>query len=373
MSALSGLRVLDLSLLAPGPYCTMLLADLGADVLCIERPASHPRVDGALAAGASLSRNKRSLCLDLKHDEGRAIFQRLAADADVVVEGFRPGVAERLGIGYDALAQKNPRLVYCSITGYGQDGPYAFHAGHDIDYVAVGGALSMLSGVPMNFIADYAAGSLVAAFGILAALYERERSGRGQHVDTAMSDGVVSLLTRLFGQYAHTGVPPRPRMHMLNGGLPYYDVYRSRDGRCLAVGALEPKFYQNLCRALELDDYLGAQFDELRHPALREAMTERFASRSRDEWMAVLREADCCVAPVLDLAEVTSDEHHRARGAVAELGGAPTSGVVPRLGRTPGSLQHPPPKLGQHTDEVLRALGYEDELIASLRTSGVVA
>jgi crotonobetainyl-CoA:carnitine CoA-transferase CaiB-like acyl-CoA transferase len=358
-------RVIDLSLLAPGPYCTMLLADLGADVLCVERPPDGPRVDGELAAGAALSRNKRSMCLDLKKREARDVLIALVKRADVFVEGFRPGVTKRLGIDYATLSRDNDRLVYCSITGYGQDGPYAAQSGHDIDYIAVGGALGMIGcgdelAVPMNFIADYAGGSLMAALGILAALIERTRSGRGQYIDVGMSDGVVSLLTRLLGQ-GRTQLPPGA--HMLNGALPHYGVYTCADGRALAVGALEHKFFDRLLAALALDEFADAYVDATRHPALRAALTARFLSRPRDAWLAELALADCCVAPVLDLDEVARDPHHRERAVVTELGGATTSGVVPKLSRTPGALRSPPPRLGQHTDELLRELGF-DALIA---------
>ncbi len=383
--AFSGIRVLDLSALAPGPYATMLLGDFGADVLVIEAvPKSETTPERArTAAHFALGRNKRSLRLNLKAPEGLEVFRQLAKRADVVLEGFRPGVVRRLGIDYETLRVDNPRLVYCSLSGYGQDGPYSQMAGHDINYAAIGGVLGMTGSagaspsVPMNFLADYAGGGLMAAFSIAAALFARENTGKGQYVDIAMSDGAMSLMSKLVGLYEETGVVPKPGRHRLNGLMPYYDTYECRDGGYLAVGPLEDRFYRNLCRALGLDELADHQHDESRREEIREAFRRRFGEKTRDEWFAELGDADACVTPVLSLEEAMSDEHNVHRGMVAEvehpeLGRLREVGVAPKLSETPGTVRSAPYAPGQHTDEVLQELGYSAERIASLRESRVV-
>jgi crotonobetainyl-CoA:carnitine CoA-transferase CaiB-like acyl-CoA transferase len=403
MYALEGIRVLDLSRAVPGPYCTMLLGDMGADVLMIEearppsgrratragqRPVEPPSLEDVVreAAQNPLRRNKRSLCLDLKHEEGRAIFYELAAHADVIIEGFRPGVARRLRVDYETVQTLNEAVVYCSLTGYGQTGPYSQLAGHDIDYVAMAGVLGAIGrpgskpAIPLNLVGDMAGGGLMAAFAIALALFHRERTGRGQYIDHAMTDGALSMMARVAGQFLASGAAPVPGEERLTGALPHYDVYECKDGRFIAVGALEPWFYQNLCRALghpELAEHgEDAPYDT--REGIRATFRERFLERTRDEWFALLREADACAAPVYAIDEALSDPHQRHREMLLvvdhpTLGKAPQVGVVPKLVGSPGAVRTGGPRPGQHTDDVLREVGYGVGEIQQLREAGIVA
>ncbi len=389
MMALDGVRVLDLSRLAPGPFCTMLLADFGADVIVVEAPPGAARISmeeerPEARALNPLQRNKRSIAINLRQQEGREVFYRLARDADVVVEGFRPGVVRRLGVDYETLARLNPRLIYCSLSGYGQDGPYAGLVGHDINYISVGGALGLTGwpgqppAIPINIIADFAGGGLYAAFAICLALLARERTGRGQYIDMAMSDGVTSLLTWVASRYLANGQVPRPGEDMLNGGTPCYNVYRCADGRYLSIGCLEPYFWEALCRALGAEQYIAHQWDRERYPEIFDYLRRRFQEKTRDEWFHELRQYDICVAPVYSLDEVFSDPHVLHRQMLAEvehpdLGRVRQVGIGAKLSDTPGSIRALGPRLGQHTDEVLRQAGYTDAELESLRRAGIVA
>jgi crotonobetainyl-CoA:carnitine CoA-transferase CaiB-like acyl-CoA transferase len=383
-AALEGVRVLDLTRYIPGPYCAMILGDLGADVVKVEEPpfgdptrALAPAVGDDSAAHAALNRNKRSLAVDLRTPAGVEVVRRLAARADVFLEAFRPGTLARRGLGFEALRAENPRLVHCALTGYGQEGAYAARAGHDLDYLALGGFLGTNCDregrpvLPMTQVADMG-GALVATIGILAALQARERTGHGQFVDASMLGGVAALMTvpatrRLAG--------PDPADE-LTGVYACYRVYRCRDGRHLAVGALEPKFWEALCRALGLADRIGRQWD--RGSQGRETITafeHAFAARDRDEWVKALRDVEACVEPVLDL-----DEAFGAGPAAALLAEQPsgarrfaTPACPIRLKETPATMRRPAPGLGEHTQEVLAEAGYSSDQIAGMRESGAVA
>jgi crotonobetainyl-CoA:carnitine CoA-transferase CaiB-like acyl-CoA transferase len=395
MLALEGIRVLDLSRLAPGPYCSMLLADLGADVLLVEEPvATGGRPAGQTARRLlerdvseramvfnALSRNKRSIALNLKNEAGRQVLHKLAEGADVLLEGFRPGVVKRLAADYDTLSRINPRIVYCSLSGYGQSGPYAGLVGHDINYISIGGALGMIGwpgtppAIPMNIIADFAGGGLYAAFAILAAIIARERTGRGQYVDMAMTDGVISLLAGAVSQYFASGVAPRPGESFLNGAVPFYCVYETRDEKWLSIGCLEPGFWEALCRALGREDFIPYQMNADKHPEMFDYLRREFKTRTRDEWFEYLRQFDICVGPVYCLDEVFSDPHVRAREMVVELehptvGKVQQVGVAAKLSETPGSVRSLAPRRGQHTEEILLDLGYSRQQIRELRAEG---
>lgn len=391
MLPLEGIKVLDLSRLAPGPFCSMLLADMGADVLLVEAPADGKLtpigVRGADAEKAqaynSLSRNKRSIVLNLREADAREIFYRLASTADVVLEGFRPGVVKRLGVDYDTLKERNPRIVYCSLSGYGQTGPYSQMVGHDINYISVGGALGMIGWpgqpptIPMNVIADFAGGGLHAAYGIMVALLARERTGRGQYVDIAMSDGVLYLLASLTGSVLMGGASPGRGTTILNGSVPHYNVYECADGGWVSVGSLEPHFWVNLCKAMGREDYIPHQWDGARREEISAYFRAQFKTRTRDEWFAVLRQTDICAAPIYSLEEALNDPHNRARDMVVEvehptLGKVPHVGVGTKLSDTPGSVRTTAPAAGQHTDGVLASLGYDAAAVSSLRERGVV-
>jgi crotonobetainyl-CoA:carnitine CoA-transferase CaiB-like acyl-CoA transferase len=396
MLALEGIRVLDLSRLAPGPYCSMLLADLGADVLLVEEPADAGGLAGqagrrllerdvserAMAFNA-LSRNKRSIALNLKNEAARQVFYKLAERADVVLEGFRPGVVKRLGVDYETLGRINPRIVYCSLSGYGQSGPYAGLVGHDINYISIGGALGMIGwpgtppAIPMNIIADFAGGGLYAAFAILAAIIARERTGRGQYVDMAMTDGVLSLLALVASQYFGSGVAPRPGESLLNGGVPFYCVYETRDGRWLSIGCLEPGFWEALCRAVGREDFIPYQMNADKYPEMFDYFRQEFKTRTRDEWFEYLRQFDICVGPVYSLEEVFNDPQVQARDMVVELehpavGKVQQVGIGAKLSQTPGSVRSLAPGRGQHTEEVLLDLGYSRQQIEALQAEGAV-
>src|SRR5215217_3996543 len=323
MLPLDHIRVLDLTRLAPGPHCTMILADLGADVIRIEEPGGGRRaqMERARMSEAELAeqrrraafnahnRNKRSVALDLKQHEAKEAFYDLARSTDVVVEGYRPGVAARLGVDYDTLAAMNPRLVYCSISGYGQDGPYRLVVGHDINYAAMAGALSMIGAadgppaIPANLLGDYGGGGMHAAAAIMAALIARERSGRGQYIDIAMTEGVMTLAASAFSTTLATGTPILRGRHRLTGGVPQYQVYACKDGGYLAVGANEPWFFENLCRALGSDEFTA---EDIAATGARQAQIfaffrEAFLQRTRDQWWEILKDKDVCVAPVYTL------------------------------------------------------------------------
>lgn len=396
MMPLEGIRVLDLSRLAPGPFCTMLLGDLGADVIVVEAPpgALHGpfNADQIVAPGSleraraynALGRNKRSIVLDLRQPAARDVFYRLAKTADVVLEGFRPGVVKRLGVDYDTLREVNPRLVYCSLSGYGQDGPYSTAVGHDINYIAMAGMLDMVGwpgqppGIPLNVIADYAAGGLHAAYAILAGLLARNKTGRGQYLDIAMSDGVLYLLAVALSQYFASGEVNRRGEGMLNGGVPYYNVYQTKDGRWLSVGCLEPHFFANLCRVLDCDDLTPFQHDPSRHAEMFDRFRAHFLTKTLDEWAALFKGVDACVAPVRSLAEAAADPHNRHRGMVVQvehptLGKVPQVGVATKLSETPGRVRYTAPRPGQHTDELLSEIELSAMEIAALREARAVA
>ena len=396
MSALDGVRVLDLSRLLPGGFCSLLLADFGAEVLKLEDTGmgdyvrwSPPFHEGAEDSAASalflaLNRGKRSIRVNLREDAGRDVLLRLVREHDVLLESFRPGVLDRLGVGYERLREENPGLVYCAISGYGQDGPLRDRVGHDTNYLALTGLLG-LSGEPegppaqaAGQIADLGGGALMAAFGILAALRERERSGLGQLVDISMADGALSWLAMTAASRLAGGPKPERGGTELAGGLACYRPYACRDGGHVALGALEPKFWQELCHGLDREDLLEAQFA----PPGSEAHAELervFLGRTREEWTAFAAEHPCCLEPVLDLDEALESELVRARGMVVELDqpGAHTPvrqlGSPVKMSRTPARAPAPGPALGEHTSEVLAAAGYSEEEIAALEESGAVA
>ncbi|HYV15092.1 MAG TPA: CaiB/BaiF CoA-transferase family protein [Conexibacter sp.] len=393
---LAGLRVLDLSRLLPGGFCSLLLADLGAEVLKVEDTGmgdyvrwSPPYVEGAeesakSALFLSLNRNKRSIRIDLKSDAGKEVLLRLVREHDVLLESFRPGVLDRLGVGYERLKAENRGLVYCAISGYGQDGPKRDAAGHDMNYLALGGLLGLTGdpdGAPVQAagqIADLGGGALMAAVGILAALRERERSGEGQIVDVSMFDGALSWLAMIAAQALAEQRTPTRGLLPLSGQFACYRPYACSDG-WVACGALEPKFWQAWCRGVGREDLIEQQFAAPGSDGHR-AIEEVFASRTRAEWEAFASEHDCCLEPVLQLDEALDSELVRAREMVVELdqpgATAPVKllGLPIKLSRTPGDpARAPGPGLGEHTDEVLAAAGYGADEIAALKASGAVA
>jgi alpha-methylacyl-CoA racemase len=391
---LGDIRVLDLSRLLPGGFCSLMLADFGAEVLKVEDTGmgdyirwSPPYYEGAEDSAKSalylaLNRGKRSIRLNLKEERGREVLLRLAREYDVLLESFRPGVLDRLGVGYERLKQENPRLVYCAITGYGQDGPYRDRSGHDMNYLGLIGLLGLTGekdGPPIQAggqIADIGGGALMGAFGIMAALHERERSGEGQFVDVSMADGSLSWLALIAARHFAEGYVPTRGEPELSGGLICYRPYACSDG-WVTFGALEPKFWQAWCRGVGREDLIEKQFE--RPGSEAHAEVERiFLERTRDEWQEFATHNDCCLEPLLDIGEALDSELVKAREMVVELdqpGAGPVKqlGVPIKLSRTPGAVDEPGPALGEHTDEVLIALGYSEADIAALKESGAAA
>ncbi|MFJ8941762.1 CaiB/BaiF CoA transferase family protein [Streptomyces sp. NPDC102395] len=355
---LTGVRVVELAGIGPGPFAAMLLADLGADVVRVDRPGGS-----ALAVDPAhdvTNRNKRSVIVDLKSPDGPARVLDLAARADVLLEGNRPGVAERLGVGPDACHARNPRLVYGRMTGWGQDGPLAPRAGHDIAYIALTGALGLIGPpdtpppAPANLLGDYAGGSLYLVVGVLAALHHARATGEGQVVDAAIVDGTAHLSAMLHGMLAAGRWQDRRAANLLDGGCPYYGAYETADGGHMAVGALEPQFYDTFVRLLELDHFTDARKDPSRWEDLREAVAARFKSRTRDEWTALFADTDACVAPVLSLTEAPRHPHLAARGTFTDHGGITQPAPAPRFSLTPAAVRGGPARPGADTAEVAR-------------------
>jgi crotonobetainyl-CoA:carnitine CoA-transferase CaiB-like acyl-CoA transferase len=396
MSALpfEGLKVLDLSRLLPGGFCSLLLADFGADVIKVEDTGmgdyirwSPPAFEGAeetakSALFLSLNRGKRSVRIDLKSEAGRDVLLKLVRDADVLLESFRPGVLDRLGVGYERLKQENPRLVYCAITGYGLTGPNVQRSGHDMNYLGLNGVLALsgdADGPPTQAgaqIADLGGGALMGAFGILAALRERDRSGEGQLVDVSMFDGALSWLAMVAARVFAAGEQPRRGAEMLSGSLLCYRPYKCADG-WVTLGALEPKFFSAWCHGVDREDLIAHQFEAPGSPAHAE-VEAIFAERTRAEWAAFAQQHDCCLEPVLEVEEALESELVRAREMVIEFE-QPGAGMVKGLGmpvklsRTPGQVRSGGPALGEHTEQVLRESGFSGEEIDQLMADGAVA
>ncbi|MEQ8174842.1 MAG: CaiB/BaiF CoA-transferase family protein [Syntrophomonadaceae bacterium] len=388
---LEQIRVLDLTRLLPGPFCTQILGDLGAEVIKIEDPVGGdyirgypPRrqVDGALYL--SINRNKKSLTLDLRLAEGREIFLKMLLKADVLIEQFRPGVMERLGLGYEKLKAVNPGLIMCSISGYGQTGPYKDLAGHDINYLSTAGILDLIGSyegapvLPGIQIADIGGGSLWAAFSIMAALFAREKTRRGQYIDVAMMDSVFTYTCMLAGAYFMDHKIPRRGEELLNGGYAWYNVYRTRDDRYVALGMLEVKFWEKFCQAIEREDWIKKQFAP--SPVQREIIDQLavvFASRTSEEWTRLLEPLDICFSRVNSLDEAVNDPHLRERGMVVEIdhpveGRIFTLGFPVKFSDLNCEVRLSPPALGQHTEELLQDLGYSAEEIGVLKNKQVI-
>ena len=371
---LAGLRVVELAGIGPAPFAGLLLAELGADVVRVDRPGGGGPI-AAITGG--LNRSRPSIAVDLKHPEGLAAVRRLVAGADILIEGLRPGTAERLGLGPQECLAANPRLVYGRMTGWGQDGPWAAMAGHDIDYAAVTGALHLVGGadrpvVPVNVLADFGGGTLYLLLGVLAALQARARTGRGQVVDAAMVDGAASLVTMVYGMFNAGLWRDERAANLLDGGAPFYDTYRCADGRFVAVGALEPQFYAVLLERLDLA-FDEPQYDVSAWPAHRARIAEVLATRTRDEWAEHFAGTDACVAPVLSLAEAPHHPHLVARGTFADTGAGPVPRVAPRFSDTPARDPGPESAPGADTTAYLLGHGFTQAEVRALLASGAVA
>ncbi|MGF1666810.1 MAG: CaiB/BaiF CoA transferase family protein [Acidimicrobiia bacterium] len=366
---LNGTTIIEFAGLGPAPYCGMLLADLGADVIRVDRPGGEGL---ALAPDQVLQRGKRSIVLDLKTADGLDVAGRLCDRADAVIEGFRPGVAERLGLGPEECLARNPNLVYGRMTGWGQDGPLAATAGHDIDYLAVSGALHPIGTEdkpipPLNLAADFGGGAMFLAVGVLAGILHARAGGGGQVVDAAMVDGAAHLTTVFHGLMAAGMWSTVRRSNLLDGGAPFYDTYETADGHHLAVGALEPQFYSELIDRLGLAEAgLPDRFDRAEWPRLRTRLAQVFRTRTRDQWAEVFEGSDACVAPVMSLAEAPHHPHNRARRVFVEVGGVTQPAPAPRFSTTPTALPAAPTAIGAHSREILLWLGLEDDEVDRL-------
>jgi len=402
MLALEGVRILDLSRLIPGTFCTMLLGDLGAEVVKIEAPGVSEFMGSSgplgeeksrkMAAYYAPNRNKKSVVINLKSQAGQEIFYGLSQRADVIVEGFRPGVAERLGIDYETIEKLNRKIIYCSLSGYGQDGPYRAFPGHDINYIAMAGILGLIGHdegppvIPLNLVADFAGAALYAALGIAVALVARNRTGRGQYVDVAYMDGAVSLMSWFTCGYFFDGSVLRRGQSWLHGAYPYYGVYETKDGKHITIGCLEPHFWENLCRFLGKEEYISYHFapehtfqkpEDEKWDEIRSFLRQVFLTRTRDEWFDLLIHNDVPAGKIHTPDEVFTDPQVLHRQMVIEvedpiLGKVKQVGVAPKLSNTPGKVRSLSPLPGEHTNEILRELGYEWEEIQDLREEGAI-
>lgn len=371
--------MIEIAGIGPGPFCAMMLADLGADIVRVDRADKVSAVDPGAPSLDLLNRGRRSIGVNLKDPDGVAVVLELVDASDALIEGFRPGVMERLGLGPDVCLERNPRLVYGRMTGWGQDGPLAQAAGHDINYLSLTGALAAIGRAgqpptpPLNLVADFGGGGMVLALGIAAALVERATSGRGQVVDAAMVDGVSVMMSIFQGMTAMGIWSEEHGTNMLDSGAHWYDAYETADGKYVSIGPVEPQFYALLLDKLDLDPAEHPHFDKAHWPEMKERFTKLFKTRTRDEWCDLLEGTDACFAPVLTMSEAPEHPHNVARGTFVEEFGMTQAAPAPRFSRTPGSIDGPPPNPGQNTADVLTEFGFSDERIATLRDSGAVA
>ena len=367
MGPLHGVKVVEIASIGPGPFAVMMLADMGADVVRLERSGA----EAGLGSGSwnYMHRGRPSVGCDLKTERGKALALRLCEQADVLIEGFRPGVMERLGLGPDDVAERNPRLVYGRMTGYGQEGPMAPVAGHDINYVALSGALGAIARAgerplpPLNLVGDFGGGGMLLALGVLAAVIEACESGKGQVVDASMVEGASVMMTLIHAMREIGMWSDRPGTNLLDSGAHFYEVYECSDGGHVAVGALEPQFYAKLLELMELDPAEFPQMDRSRWPDLKQRFAAVFATKTRDEWAAILEPAEACATPVLGMGEAPGHPHNAARGSFVEVGGKLQPGPAPRFSRTPSGVPAPPPEPGADTERALAAWGLAAEEI----------
>lgn len=376
---LSGYRIVEIAGIGPGPFCGMMLADMGADVVRVDR--SGAVADVSTNSPEVLNRSRKSIGVNLKHPDGVEVVMKLVETADGLIEGFRPGVAERLGIGPEACWERNPGLVYGRMTGWGQDGPLSHTAGHDIDYIAVSGVLGAIGREgerpvpPLNLVGDFGGGGMFLAFGMVCGLLEAQESGIGQVIDAAMTDGSAVLSTFIYG-LAASGMwhMDKKGVNLLDGGAPWYDTYETSDGKYMAVGAIEPQFYAALLGGLEMPVCdLPDQHEPRNWSQMRSLFTERFASKTQDEWRTIFEGTDACVAPVLDLDEAREHPHNVARSTFIDVEGIVQPAPAPRFSRTPAANPGPAPRPGTHTEELLAELGIGRVRVAELRASGAIA
>lgn len=379
MGPLAGFKVVELAGIGPGPHCAMLFSDMGAEVIRVDRTLPSglgvPRPYGS----DLLNRGRRSIAIDMKHPDGVMALLRLVEGADALIEPFRPGVAERLGIGPDACLARNPKLVYGRMTGWGQTGPLAHAAGHDINYIALSGALHGIGArggppvPPLNLVGDFGGGALYLAYGMLAAVFEAGRSGKGQVVDVSMVEGAASLMTGFFGLRGIGAWTDKRGDNIIDGGAHFYGVYETKDGKYISLGAIEPKFYNLMIELLGLESVdLSRQLDRADWQAMREKVAVAVLGKTRDEWCEIMEGTDVCFAPVLDMAEAPEHPHNKARGTFVEIDGFVQPGPAPKFSRTPPAIRGPAPAPGTHTRAVLADWGFGAEEIAALEVSGAV-
>ena len=400
MLALEGIRIIDLSWQGPGPFCTMILGDLGAEVIRVGPPPAAGarqavRQTGRRAVAHQASnRNKKSILIDLKSEEGRNIFYRMAEESDVIVDGFRPGVVKRLGIDYQTVSEINPGIIYCAISGYGQDGPYRDLPGHDINYISIAGALNLIGEagrqpvIPLNLVADYGGGGMSAAIGILGAIIARGKTGKGQYIDISLTDTVISLLTQsVLDGYFLSGLAPERGESALGGGYPYYAIYETMDGKFISLGCLEPWLWENLCRGIGKEEFipfnpvgerLPEQMGDERRQEIFASLRQLFLTKTRDEWFDLLCQKDVPIGKVYSLDEVFNDPQVLQRKMVIEVehpteGKVKQAGIAIKMSDTPGKVRNLAPLPGEQTDEILRAFGYNDEGIKQLHQQGIVS
>ncbi len=381
MGPLQGVKVIELAGIGPGPFCAMMLSDMGAEVIRVERSAAVAPGDPATPPKDVLARGRRSIGVDLKNPDGREVVLKLVEQADIIMEGFRPGVTERLGLGPDDCLARNPKIVYGRMTGWGQEGPYSLAAGHDINYIALAGALGPIGRAgeapvpPLNLVGDFGGGGMYLAFGLVCGLFEARQSGKGQVVDTAMVDGAASLMNMFWGMKAMGVWNDERGTNMLDTGAPFYDVYECSDGEFISLGSIEPQFYAELLRLSGLGEQadLPNQNDRTQWPAMKQRVAELMKSKTRDEWSAIMEHSDVCFAPVLSMEEAAAHPHNVERGTFVQVGGMTQAAPAPRFSRTSPVVQGPASHPGADTDGVLADYGYDADTIAKLRDVGAIA